>query len=288
MPEKIHEGDELNPLRDARCVKENVCIHTKKVYDSCKDKDCLTDLRLYPTCKSQEILDKAINIKPRKAELLWVYTDVEPVPFDEGFFTVDIKCFYKVTLDAFVGVGRPCEVTGIATYGKRVILFGSEGSIRIFSSEFRPNGMDSRARMSSNLPTAVVEAVEPILLAAKLVDVCDCRRDDICEMPDDICSCLDDDIVLTGGERRAFVTIGQFSIVRLERSSQILVPSFDFCMPEKECVGSEEGDPCSLFEKLKFPVDQFFPPDEDDFRDDDFDQRVRREIERREKHHEGK
>ena len=60
-----------------RDFKEAVCIHTEKVYDQCRDKDCLEDLRVYLTPGGQEIIDKAINVKIRKAEVIWVYSDVE-------------------------------------------------------------------------------------------------------------------------------------------------------------------------------------------------------------------
>ena len=45
MPEKVMPG----PVQDTACIREAVCIHTKKIYDSCKDKDCIEDLRFYPT-----------------------------------------------------------------------------------------------------------------------------------------------------------------------------------------------------------------------------------------------
>jgi hypothetical protein len=32
-------------------------------------------------------------------------------------------------------------------------------------------------------------------------------------------------------------------------------------MPDKECIGSNEEDPCTLFARIHFPVDEFFPPD---------------------------
>ena len=35
MPEKVVPG----PVQDAACIREAVCIHTKKIYDSCKEKD---------------------------------------------------------------------------------------------------------------------------------------------------------------------------------------------------------------------------------------------------------
>lgn len=44
MPEKVMPG----PVQDTACIREAVCIHTKKIYDSCKDKDCIEDLRFYP------------------------------------------------------------------------------------------------------------------------------------------------------------------------------------------------------------------------------------------------
>ena len=58
-----------------------------------------------------------------------------------------------------------------------------------------------------------------------------------------------------------YITLGQFSIIRLERDSQLLIPVFDYCMPEKECTGCGSDDPCTLFSRISFPVDEFFPPD---------------------------
>jgi len=35
MPDRVMPG----PVRDRDCIKEAVCIHTRKIFDSCKDKD---------------------------------------------------------------------------------------------------------------------------------------------------------------------------------------------------------------------------------------------------------
>ena len=80
-------------------------------------------------------IDRAVSIKAGSAELLYVYIDVEPVSFHRGFYTVDVRYFYRVTADAFVGAARPVEVCGLCVFDKRVILFGSEGSAKVFSSE---------------------------------------------------------------------------------------------------------------------------------------------------------
>jgi phosphoribosyl-dephospho-CoA transferase len=35
MPEKVMPG----PVQENACIREAVCIHTKKIYDSCKEED---------------------------------------------------------------------------------------------------------------------------------------------------------------------------------------------------------------------------------------------------------
>lgn len=59
------------------------------------------------------------------------------------------------------------------------------------------------------------------------------------------------------------MTLGQFSMVRLERDSQLLIPMYDYCMPTRECAGGDEDgddDPCEIFRQIRFPVGEFFPP----------------------------
>ena len=261
------------PERPAPCnnddaLKETACVHTKKIYDACRDKDCLEDLRVFPTKSSQQIIDTAINIKCRRAELLWVFIDVEAVPFNRGFFSVDIRCFYRIVLDAYTGVCKPTEVTGLATFDKRVILFGSEGNAKVFDSKTALNDCCDLTMRSANLPTAVVEAVDPICLNARLFDTSnplpgsDYQLNDV---PESIADCFDDVLVYAGDKKRVFVSLGQFSIVRLERDTQLVIPSYDFCLPEKECVGSTEDSPCDLFRRIKFPVDEFLPPNVEPF-----------------------
>ena len=113
----------------------------------------------------------------------------------------------------------------------------------------------------------IVEAVDPIVLGAKLVECCDCRccDCDLCEIPPCVCQCFCCDLTPGDDYRRVFVTLGQFSIIRLERDSQLLMPVYDYCLPDKCCPsGSNCGcscdDPCELFQNISFPVDEFFPP----------------------------
>ena len=102
MPENGMPG----PVCDLSSVKESVCIHTKKILDGCRDKDCVEDLRFYPTQAAQEVLSGTQIIKGGCAELLYVYTDVEPITFNRGFYSIDMRYFYRVTLQVATGTPR--------------------------------------------------------------------------------------------------------------------------------------------------------------------------------------
>jgi hypothetical protein len=77
-------------------------------------------------------------------------------------------------------------------------------------------------------------------------------------------------LVLGDSSRLLLATLGQFSIIRLERDSQLVVPVYDYCLPDKECPENSEDDPCTMFSRIRFPVEEFFPPDcienQDDYR----------------------
>jgi len=257
MPEKVSPG----PLRGNPAPREAVCIHTRKVYDSCREKECLRDLRVYLTSTSQTFLENAVNVKAREAELLHAAIDVEPITYNRGFYTVDVRYFYRITLDASCGVGRPKTLYGLAVYDKRTVLFGSEGSARIFSSDCCWNAQDFQNPERTNLPVAVVEVVDPVVLGSKLQDACCDGCFSPTDVPADICGCFEEDLVIGSEGRQLFVTLGQFSIIKLERDIQLLMPAYDFCMPDKECAGNTD-DPCALFQNFRFPVDEFFPPRE--------------------------
>ena len=131
---------------------------------------------------------------------------------------------------------------------------------------------DTQLWKKTNMPNAVVEVVDPIVLGAKLVDVkdknCCCDDDfDLASVPESVCRVFDDSLILGGEEKRVFVSIGIFSIVKLERRVQLLIPAYDFCIPQKECIGATDDNPCELFERINFPMDEFFPPERCDLND---------------------
>ena len=269
MPDKVMPG----PVSDCNGIREAVCIHTRKIYDSCRDKDCVEDLRFYPKMQYVDVINRAQSVKGGSAKLLYVYVDVEPVSFNRGFYAVDMRFFYSVTLQAYLSSPIPVTVEGLCVFDKRVILFGSEGNAKIFSSELRAGEPDQQMLRRANAPIAVVEAVDPIVLDARILDCCS-RRDcdcDLCEVPSFVNSCFDCELSSGDDSRRVYVTLGQFSIVRLERDSQLLIPMYDYCLPDKDCSCAMDCgatmDPCAIFRNISFPVGEFFPPHT--IRDDD-------------------
>ena len=115
---------------------------------------------------------------------------------------------------------------------------------------------------------AAVQVADPVILSARLIEPCDrCKCDCCCcgcccNIPECICNrygggfCDDED------NKIVLVTLGIFTIVQLVRNVQMLVPVYDYCMPCKECCPTTDN-PCDLFKKMCFPVNEFFPPTED-------------------------
>lgn len=260
MPDTISP----NPVQEDANVQDATCIHTRKIYDSCQSRDCIEDLRVYPTVTSAEIIERAVSIKAGCAELLYVAIDVQPVGFNRGFFTIDLRYFYKISADAFIGGPRSMPITSLAVFDKRSILFGSEGCAKVFSSDNDAECLDTQSLLSSEMPIAVLEAVNPVMLSVRLSECYENNSSEcvVTDIPSAVRQVFSEDLVFdTPKSRRVYVTLGQFSILRLERDAQLLIPIYDYCIPDKECdCKNIEENPCELFSQVDFPVNEFFPP----------------------------
>ncbi len=259
MSEQCQDTLRCNP----QDLQQAMSIHTRKITDSCRDKDCIEDLRVYLTKGSQCLLDTAAGAKVRCAELLYTYIDVEPVAFDQNHYCIDVTFYYRILADATIGAARPAALYGLAVFTKRAVLCGEDSRAHIYRSDTRLNEADGLTRIYANRPTAVVEVLDPMVLSSKVKDVCDCKcRDDATlQLPAAICGMFDDELVLSGERRRLYVTLGQFSIIRLERDAQLIVPVLDYAIPTKECCDSPgcTEDPCEMFSRIPFPAAQFAP-----------------------------
>ena len=108
----------------------------------------------------------------------------------------------------------------------------------------------------------IVEVLDPMVLSSRVKDTCECSGSNLVQIPGFVREMFDEELVLSGDQRRLFVTLGQFSIVRLERDAQLIVPVLDYSIPTKECcdsVGCCAEDPCEMFSRIPFPTAQFAP-----------------------------
>lgn len=137
--------------------QQAMSIHTRKITDSCRDKDCIEDLRVYLTKCSQNLLDTCASVRVRCAELLYTYIDVEPVAFDRDHYCVDVTFYYRILADATIGTARPAALHGLAVFSKRAVLCGEDSRAHIYRSDTRLQEADGPTLLLANRPTAIVE-----------------------------------------------------------------------------------------------------------------------------------
>lgn len=259
MSERCPESVRCNP----EDLQQALSIHTGKITDSCRDKDCIEDLRVYLTQGSQAILDTAAGAKVRCADLIYTYIDVEPVAFDRNHYCIDVTFYYRILADALIGNTRPAALYGLAVFSKRAVLCGEDSRAHIFRSNTQFFGLDGTPNYHANRPTAVVEVLDPMILNSKVVDICNipCPGSPVVQIPEGILNTFDEPLVLSGENRQLLVTLGQFSIIRLERDAQLVVPVLDYSIPTKECCDAPgcAEDPCEMFSRIPFPASQFVP-----------------------------
>ena len=248
-----------------RCSAEDLrqafSIHTKKITDSCRDKDCIEDLRVYLTQSSQQVLNTCGGAKVRCADLLYTYIDVEPVAFDRNHYCVEATFYYRILADALVGPTRSVAMQGLAVFSKRAVLCGEDSRAHIFTSRTQLGSPDGLTRVSANHPTAVVEVLDPMVLGSKIRESCSCKDASVPQVPEGICQLFQESLCTGQENRQLLVTLGQFSILRLERDAQLVVPVLDYSIPAKECCDSPgcAEDPCEMFSRIPFPAAQFTP-----------------------------
>ncbi len=250
------------------CGRETVCIDTYRVLDSCRDKDCFEDVRVYLTSFGQELINRTQSVRTKSAETVAATLDVASVPFNRGFYQINIRIYVKITVEVCCN-GMPQEVCGVAVVEKHVILFASEGNVNIFKSDPFCDNPCRRPDLSgnhvgTNMPIAVLETVDPIILGAKVVEPHSCNCCSCCctadEIPERVLRDLNGGLCDNDDDKMLVVSLGFFSVVRIERPAQYLINATEYTVPDKECVSPENDDPCALFRTMSFPVNEFYPP----------------------------
>jgi hypothetical protein len=213
----------------------------------------------------QEIIERTSVIRAKNAKIVCAYIDINDVPFNRGFYQLNIKMYVKITFEACISPGNIQELEGLAIVEKKVILFGSEGNVNVFKSEYSDSGFCKCGCTSNNSvsqPIAVLETVDPIILSTKVVEQRECHCLCVCcidDIPETVLGSINGNLC-DKDEKALLVSLGFFSIVKIERPAQIVVSATEYSIPEKECVTASEDDPCTLFRAMSFPVNEFSPP----------------------------
>ena len=250
--------------------RDVVAIDTNRILDSCRDKDCYENVRVYLGSTGQDIIEHTGNIRVKCAEIMSANISVEPVQFSRGFYTVNIRFYIKIVLEGCLCPGRTQEFYGLSIVDKKVILFGSEGNVNIYKSTENCSFCSDKhfgCAHETNLPVGVIEVASPVVLGIKILEPvhrcnCCCSLEDIPETVSSRFDCMFSD---HDGDRRLAISLGFFSVVRIERPAQYLINASEYSIPKKECVQSEDDDPCSLFRNMDFPTSEFSPPSLSDF-----------------------
>jgi hypothetical protein len=158
-------------------------VETNRILDSCRDRDCFENVRVFLTDLGRDIIERTTQVRVKDACIAWTYIGIDPVRFNRGFYTVHIRFYIKLIFEACLCPGQAREFDGIAVLEKQVVLFGGDCAVSIFRSSADGTAFCAEPQpcyKDRSVPTAVVEAVEPIVLGTRVLEpVC----------PEPVCCC---------------------------------------------------------------------------------------------------
>ena len=246
--------------------RETCCIETGRIYDSCRDRDCFENVRIRLTDFGNDLISRTGNIRAKDAYIAWTYIGVDPVRFNRGFYSINIRFYIKLTFEACIGSGRPQEFEGIAIADKKVVLYGGDSNVSVVRSDPSDFGScphPSPSACEHKTPTVVVEAVDPVILSVDVLEKSEfpihvfngeipCEL--LAELPGPLSDCdCSDGRILTA-------SFGIFSVIRIIRPAQLLVNASEYTVPDKECCVPPDENPCGIFRRMAFPYQEFNPP----------------------------
>lgn len=250
-----------NSVTGCSKVKDE-CIIALKVYDACRQQDCLEGGIVGPAraatcgtfCSGITLEQGEIITPPENAAAVTVNNfRVEKVvvvskkqnPFRVGYWDIDLKYVFAYDL-VFKNVNGTtlCTIPAQSVFNKKVTLFGSITTDSLVSTDFLSAGGNSFD--TSSQPFVLVES-KAVALSSELVY--------------NNCCCCNDG---ADNADHVNVTIGLFTIIKLFRLVNLSVESKGFCIP-KECEDVSSTNPCEVFDNIDFPMDIFAPPQKKEF-----------------------
>jgi hypothetical protein len=243
---------------DPRRLREE-CIIALKVYDSCRQQDCLTPEQIGPARAAEsgcfgdlrfsegDVIEPPENAAAVSIDRLRIkkilIVEKQPNEFRVGYWTIDLKYVFEYRLTFREADGNVLgTVRANSIFNKQVTLFGSVGADLMLGTDLFCRHHDS-ATLDAE-PFVLAEA-KAISLSAEI----QYQRARAEEPP---------------RPNHVDVTIGLFTIIKLFRIVNLMVESRGFCVPE-ECEEISPVNPCEFFDSLDFPMDIFAPPQRAEF-----------------------
>ena len=240
----------MNEMPSAETVSA-VPMKVDRVFDSCSDKDCITNLQVMLE-GGAELPAQVTSVKTRCCTIDNICMSVEPIPFNRGYFAVDVTYTFGVELLCYA---RSCEspslMRGTATASKSVILYGSESSTKTFFSNGARIGETNSCCEVVNLPVASCQCVDPIALETRIV-----------MLPPILPASPEQDAaqppLFPPARRAVMLTLGVFSVIELTRPVTMNLAAYPYQVPAKTC-NNDTDSPCEIFSRLSFPAEEFAP-----------------------------
>lgn len=252
--EPVADTLSLHPIRQESVI-------SMKVYDSCRQQDCLDGDELGP---ARSAVDQTLDGKhyregevidpPRRSASVSIdclrvkkiiIIDKRHNAFKRGFWDLDIKYVFEYCLEfrEINGEEIGC-LRAVSVFNKRVTLFGSIGADIVIATDLLRDTGDESPTLSMD-PFVLVEA-KAVPLSAKL------KQSRLRHNEDD------------NGPNEVIVTIGLFTIIKLFRIVTLLVESRGFGIPGR-CHEFSPVNVCDHFDRMPFPMDVFSPPQRAEF-----------------------
>ncbi len=249
MADKVLSGPVENGNAQRR---REFSVHTMEITDACREKDIIENLRVFPCVSSQPCVESACCIHPGLAEIIHADINVDALGIRKGFFKLNIRFYYRILAEIRPGETR---IKGLALFDKTVILFGGESKAKTFVSD-----ISSECNyIIKSKPRAVIEALEPIILNMRISESpLDTESGSPVYIPESVASDMGEGVALSGKGKRLYVSLGQFSTIRLERDTLLSLSEARYFSPNEQGLCMGEDDPRAIFEKTDFPADEFW------------------------------
>jgi hypothetical protein len=254
----------VDPALSCGKIKEE-CIIALKVYDQCRQQDCLTEGQIGPARAAEQtvicdkryeegdIIDPPQTAAAVSMDLLRIrkiiIVDKNPNPFKNGYWDINLKYVFEYRLTFREADGSVLGyVRANSIYNKMLTLFGSIGTDIVIATDLFNNSVHDSATLDAD-PFILAEA-KGVPLAAELG-----RSRHINCSPEELSSYAPNQVD---------VSIGLLTIIKLVRIVHLSVESRGFCVPP-ECDEISPLNPCEFFNSLEFPLNIFSPPQKPEF-----------------------